>query len=139
MPENLIVLLEDIFSSPEVISAIALFAAGLIGRANLERVPFFGVFVKILAALVDAVNDALVASQIAKQAQANEAYAQSLQAASQAASMLVEGQEQMKSIGKVDGPTAAALVTAQVARDFDLEQDVAKLLTERAVRALHLP
>lgn len=136
---DFVTFIETILNQPEVISAIVLFALGLIGRAPLEKIPFFGVFVKILGQIVDALEDNLMAARERAATAANVAYKETLAAAAETATKLVEGQEQLKTIGKTDGAVAAATVTSKLVADFDLEEDVARMLTERAVRELHLP
>ena len=137
--EGLVPMLETLLTRTEVVSAVVLFLMGIIGRANLEKVPFFGVFIRILAGLVDAINSQLESSREVSRARSDQAHADTIEAASSVARLLVEGQEQLKMIGKVDGPTAASEVTQALSQEFHLSDRLARSLTEGAVRELHLP
>lgn len=137
--DTLLPLLESILMREEVIAAAALFLAGLIGRARLERIPFIGVVVSIIARTIDAVGQNLEASRASAAARSDVAQADKIDAAASVARVLVEGQEQLKTSGKTDGATAAVEVTRALSTEFALSNDVARMLTERAVRELHLP
>jgi hypothetical protein len=131
---DILAILVKFIDNPTVIAAIVALLTGLLPAATVaglyakilgyfEKVPLLGVLVKIFGAYVDRV----MATNEAKKTVA----------ASEAAEVLVRGAEQLKTLGKLDGPTAAMQVTAKIAKDYRLDSDTARKVTEAAVRDMH--
>lgn len=115
-------LLNKIITSEAIYAAILTSLVGLLGRARLERIPVFGTLIKLIGDSIDA--------YLAK------ADAAKVEAADAIADVLVEGQEQLKKIGKVDSATAAAVVTAEVGKLARVSPSIARQVTEAAVSRL---
>lgn len=127
-------LIVSLLENPVIVTAIvglltALLPAATVAKlytqimAYIEKVPLAGVIFKILRKYFEQV----MATTEAKKTTA----------ASEAAEVLVRGAEQLKSIGKIDGATAAMQVTAKIAKDYRLDEDTARKVTEAAVRDMH--
>lgn len=136
MVETIVVLISDLLSREEVLAAITLFLVGLVSRANLERIPFFGLVVRILGRVFDQLEANATKAELEVQTEAAYAQEARIRAASSTAHILVSGQEQLKKINKTDSATAAATVTHELQSQFGLDRDMARVITEAAVRDL---
>lgn len=130
MDNPVITTLVNILSQPVVITAIAGLILGGIGKTNLQKIPFFGVIVKILANVVDSIeanaNTAMAKAAVDKQI-----------AVDITAQQLVLAHEQLKSQDKMTSAQAAINVSSALAKRFELGPTAARLATEAAVARLN--
>ena len=124
----------DLISNPYVAGAIVSVLVAVLPAERVktlystiseigEKFPIIGALLKILRLYLDRVQ---VTQMTGK-----------LQSAEQGALLMVEGAEQLKKIGKLDSETAAAQVSAQVAKNYNLDEKTARTVTEAAVRDMN--
>lgn len=118
--QNALELLKGLLANPVVYNTLFLIAVGLIPKSVLDKLPIVGTLITLLKTMLEA--------QTAKQE------AKKVNAGAVIAKASVEGYEQLKKTGKVDGATAAAETTRIVADKTGVNPELARILTEQAVR-----